>query len=147
MPKWRNSTILISVIAGVVILTAALFVMLPRLGGPPPAPTLVAPLPAAPTLPTTAAPTDTTETRPTLSVTHAATLTALPASATVAAYPAPVQTEPSAPALTSTALPTGTVAGQLAPDFNLMRENGGRVRLGDYRGKQTVVLVFFRGQT
>ena len=34
-----------------------------------------------------------------------------------------------------------------ASDFNLIRENGSRVRLSDYRDKQTVVLVFFRGQT
>ena len=56
---------------------------------------------------------------------------------------------PPATPLTPTATPTITPATSLAtaPLFDLMRENGARVRLSDYRGKQTVVLIFFRGQT
>jgi peroxiredoxin len=42
---------------------------------------------------------------------------------------------------------TPTTSLTTAPGFDLMRENGSRVRLGDYLGKETVVLVFFRGQT
>ena len=34
-----------------------------------------------------------------------------------------------------------------APDFSLPRENGETVRLSDYRGKSSAVLVFYRGQT
>jgi len=34
-----------------------------------------------------------------------------------------------------------------APDFSLPRENGETVRLRDYRGKSSAVLVFYRGQT
>jgi len=147
MPKWRKSTFLLGAVVGAVILMAALLLSLSRQGGPPPAPTLVVPLPATPTLLTTAAPAETAEIRPTPSVAHAATLTASPATEPPNAYPAPVQSETLAPTVTSTALPAGTRVGQLAPDFNLIRETGSRVRLSDYRGKQTVVLVFFRGQT
>ncbi len=147
MSQWRKSAFLISVVVGAVILMAALLLWLSRLGGPPPAPTLVVPLPATPTLPTTAAPAETTETRPTPSLAHAATLTAPPSIETATAYPAPVQPETLAPTVTSTALPAGTMVGQLAPDFDLIRESGSRVRLSDYRGKQMVVLIFFRGQT
>lgn len=37
--------------------------------------------------------------------------------------------------------------GERAPDFALPRENGRTLRLSDYRGRSTVVLVFYRGQT
>jgi cytochrome c biogenesis protein CcmG/thiol:disulfide interchange protein DsbE len=42
---------------------------------------------------------------------------------------------------------TATPALSLAPDFSLARENGTLVRLSDYRNKESVVLVFYRGQT
>jgi cytochrome oxidase Cu insertion factor (SCO1/SenC/PrrC family) len=35
--------------------------------------------------------------------------------------------------------------GQLAPDFTLQNQNGQNVSLSDYRGKKSVVLVFYRG--
>ena len=41
----------------------------------------------------------------------------------------------------------GASEGRLASEFDLVRENGARVRLSDYQGKETVVVVFFRGQT
>lgn len=47
----------------------------------------------------------------------------------------------------ATPLPTATAVAQRAPDFDLPRDNGGRVALADYRDKQSVVLVFYRGQT
>jgi len=66
-----------------------------------------------------------------------------------AAYPAPTEPETLAPI--ATAAPVSATAGagegRLAPEFDLVRENGARVRLSDYRGKETVVVVFFRGQT
>lgn len=37
--------------------------------------------------------------------------------------------------------------GDLAPDFELPRENGEIVRLSDYRGRSKVVLVFYRSPT
>jgi pentapeptide MXKDX repeat protein len=36
-------------------------------------------------------------------------------------------------------------AGELAPDFTLEDENGNKVSLSDSRGKDAVVLVFYRG--
>lgn len=33
--------------------------------------------------------------------------------------------------------------GDQAPDFNLVDQKGGHVRLADYRGKKTVVLAFY----
>jgi peroxiredoxin len=38
-------------------------------------------------------------------------------------------------------------AAKSAPDFSLARENGAQVHLSDYRNKENVVLVFYRGQT
>jgi peroxiredoxin len=35
--------------------------------------------------------------------------------------------------------------GELAPDFELTDVQGNRVRLSEYRGRQTVVLAFLRG--
>jgi peroxiredoxin len=35
----------------------------------------------------------------------------------------------------------------MAPDLSLERENGQIVRLADMRGRSSVVLVFYRGQT
>jgi len=35
--------------------------------------------------------------------------------------------------------------GESAPDFTLMDHNGGKVTLFDSRGKNPVVLVFYRG--
>ncbi len=98
------------------------------------------------------------EISPTPEVNLAATLTEPLASQPAAAYPAPAQSETPAPAVaypapapSETATPVsatvGASEGRLAPDFDLVRENGARVRLSDYRGKETVVLVFFRGQT
>jgi hypothetical protein len=60
-----------------------------------------------------------------------------------AAYPAPAQPETPAPV----SVTAGANEGHLAPEFDLLREDGAHVRLSDYAGKQTVVLVFFRGQT
>ena len=36
-------------------------------------------------------------------------------------------------------------AGQPAPDFTLENMDGRRVSLSDFRGKKSVVLVFYRG--
>ena len=41
--------------------------------------------------------------------------------------------------------PTQLVVGQSAPDFTLPDAAGRAVRLSDYRGRQPVVLVFYRG--
>lgn len=35
--------------------------------------------------------------------------------------------------------------GTVAPDFTLESKDGGRVTLSQFRGKKTVVLVFYRG--
>ena len=43
--------------------------------------------------------------------------------------------------------PTATPVARTAPDFSLARDNGQTIRLADYRGKSSVVLVFYRGQT
>lgn len=44
------------------------------------------------------------------------------------------------------ALDTGRVAiGTVAPDFTLESKDGGTVTLSQFRGKKTVVLVFYRG--
>ena len=40
---------------------------------------------------------------------------------------------------------TAFVVGEVAPDFTLNDAAGRAVRLGDYRGKKPVVLVFYRG--
>lgn len=60
-------------------------------------------------------------------------------------------TQPAAgiqPTVVPTAPATPTVAAaELAPAFSLPRENGAAVALADYRDKQNVVLVFYRGQT
>jgi cytochrome oxidase Cu insertion factor (SCO1/SenC/PrrC family) len=37
-------------------------------------------------------------------------------------------------------------AGQPAPDFTLENLDGKQVSLSDFRGKKSVVLVFYRGQ-
>lgn len=43
-------------------------------------------------------------------------------------------------------LDTGRVAvGTMAPDFRLEAKDGGTVTLSQFRGKKTVVLVFYRG--
>ncbi len=43
-------------------------------------------------------------------------------------------------------LDTGRVAvGTVAPDFTLESKDGGTVTLSQFRGKKTVVLVFYRG--
>lgn len=39
------------------------------------------------------------------------------------------------------------VVGKTAPDFELMSANGEKIKLSDYRGKKTVVLVFVYGDT
>lgn len=36
--------------------------------------------------------------------------------------------------------------GQLAPDFTLEDSDGNAITLADYRGKKSVVLVFYRGR-
>jgi cytochrome oxidase Cu insertion factor (SCO1/SenC/PrrC family) len=36
--------------------------------------------------------------------------------------------------------------GDAAPDFTLENMDGNRISLSDFRGKKTVVLVFYRGQ-
>jgi cytochrome oxidase Cu insertion factor (SCO1/SenC/PrrC family) len=36
-------------------------------------------------------------------------------------------------------------AGQPAPDFTLENHDGKNISLSDYRGKKSVVLVFYRG--
>jgi cytochrome oxidase Cu insertion factor (SCO1/SenC/PrrC family) len=35
--------------------------------------------------------------------------------------------------------------GQAAPDFTLQNQDGKNISLSDYRGKKSVVLVFYRG--
>jgi len=35
--------------------------------------------------------------------------------------------------------------GQPAPDFTLQNQDGKNISLSDYRGKKSVVLVFYRG--
>ncbi|MBL8056756.1 MAG: redoxin domain-containing protein [Anaerolineales bacterium] len=52
---------------------------------------------------------------------------------------------PSAP--TSAAGPETPAPAPLAADFSLPRESGALVSLADYRDKESVVLVFYRGQT
>ena len=43
-------------------------------------------------------------------------------------------------------LDTGrVVAGTLAPDFTLESKDGGTVTLSGFRGKKSIVLVFYRG--
>ena len=54
-----------------------------------------------------------------------------------------IASQPSAPTPTPMATPTAGTA----PDFSLVRDNGQTIRLADYRGKSSVVLVFYRGQT
>ncbi|HEY4688489.1 MAG TPA: redoxin domain-containing protein [Anaerolineae bacterium] len=49
--------------------------------------------------------------------------------------------------LITVASATPSVAANLAPDFSLPRENGETVTLGDYRGKSSVVIVFYRGSS
>jgi peroxiredoxin len=49
-------------------------------------------------------------------------------------------------ALTAPA-PTVTAPAKVALDFSLPREDGQTIRLSDYRGGSSVVLVFYRGQT
>lgn len=39
----------------------------------------------------------------------------------------------------------GVAVGTQAPDFSLSTSDGNRVSLGDYRGRQPVLLVFYRG--
>jgi cytochrome oxidase Cu insertion factor (SCO1/SenC/PrrC family) len=41
--------------------------------------------------------------------------------------------------------PSAFVVGQAAPDFTLPDSTGRSVSLADYRGRQPVVLVFYRG--
>jgi hypothetical protein len=41
--------------------------------------------------------------------------------------------------------PTALRVGERAPDFTLPDASGRRVSLADYRGKKSVVLVFYRG--
>ena len=38
---------------------------------------------------------------------------------------------------------TSLKVGDMAPDFTLTATTGGKVKLSDYRGKNTVVLAFF----
>jgi hypothetical protein len=52
-----------------------------------------------------------------------------------------------APVVARSLLPTPTPTSRLAPDFSLLRENGQKVRLSEFRDKSSVVLVFYRGQT
>jgi peroxiredoxin len=49
--------------------------------------------------------------------------------------------------LINSAPTTSTPVTQTASDFSLPRENGETVTLSDYRGKSSVVLVFYRGET
>ena len=41
--------------------------------------------------------------------------------------------------------PTRIKAGQTAPDFTLEDSDGKAITLSDFRGKKSVVLVFYRG--
>jgi len=44
------------------------------------------------------------------------------------------------------AVDTGRVAvGDMAPDFALRERDGSVIALSDYRGRQNVILVFYRG--
>ena len=61
--------------------------------------------------------------------------------------PSPLRTPTPVAVGVSSPLPTPAPASKLAPDFSLPRENGQTVRLGDFRDRSSVVLVFYRGQT
>jgi hypothetical protein len=65
-----------------------------------------------------------------------------PASAATSTYP-----NPPSPVTSTAAIAEQTGNLVLAPDFNLPREDGSLIRLSDYRGKSTIVLVFYRGRT
>lgn len=56
------------------------------------------------------------------------------------APPAATQQEPAKSARTSP-----IAVGEVAPDFTLEDQNGRKVTLSEARGKQPVVLVFYRG--
>ena len=84
---------------------------------------------------------------PAVAGTPAATFTPTVAPALATATPTAVALAPTA---LTTAPPTLTVSitvGMAAPDFSVLREEGTPVQLSNYRGKETVVLVFYRGQT
>jgi cytochrome oxidase Cu insertion factor (SCO1/SenC/PrrC family) len=77
-------------------------------------------------------------------------LQATPSTVFIGTSPAAANSTYPDPASPSTSTPTiaePTESLSIAPDFNLPRENGNQARLSDYRGKSTVVLVFYRGQT
>ena len=63
--------------------------------------------------------------------------------------PQVVPIKPVSPLPSRSPVPTRTVssAPRAAPEFSLVRENGQIVRLADVRGRSSVVLVFYRGQT
>lgn len=66
--------------------------------------------------------------------------------AAFAAAPAKAQTVPPADDTTLARSDTGRVrAGMEAPDFTLESFAGPRVTLSQFRGKKTVLLVFYRG--
>ncbi len=56
---------------------------------------------------------------------------------------------PVSPLSSPTSAPTRVISSTLriAPDFRLQRENGQTLHLADMRGRSSVVLVFYRGQT
>ena len=74
-------------------------------------------------------------------------LSPLAPTAAAVVLPSPPQTPTPVAAVASSPLPTPTADVKPAPEFSLPRENGQTVRLSDFRGKSSVVLVFYRGQT
>ncbi len=148
MSQSRRIALLLIVVVGGIIVGAALLApprpsSSPRLSAPPPSPLGLVPVAVTSTPGPTSAP---TEISPTPHVNLTATPIALLVSQPTVAYPAPAQSETLAPA-SVTPSAAGASEGRLAPEFDLVRENGARVSLSDYRGKETVVLIFFRGQT
>jgi hypothetical protein len=135
MLQWRRPSFLLIASLGGIVLVAALLFTLPRLKAPPPTPTLPAPVNFA----ATATPT------------YAPTLTGPEPIAPTVTAPAPTQANTPTPDATATTvpveIPVGAKEGQLAPDFTLNSADGKAIKLSDYRGKETVVLIFFRGQT
>lgn len=77
-----------------------------------------------------------------LGLTAAAVLLSIPGVAVAQARPALGPTDGAGLAPFDTGR---VVAGTTAPDFTLESKDGGTVTLSQFRGKKTIVLVFYRG--